>query len=338
MLNTLVALAAMNPAAPAPVTLSRKFVAGQKLAYTIDGELRAEDRGAGLDTWIPDNVNLSYGFTMTVQKLKSDGIVDVLYRRPTFTETQDEDFDSGPKKHVDHLDEKLLLTLSPINQILDVKDLNPDSKKKKKDDGDGDGDGGDGGDSGNFVATSVLRRQEVLDPTQFLDELHRLSIFVGSFDSALDFNPKLPLDKVAIGDTWKQTVSYQPQKLKGDKKGNQEVQRLDYVFTYQGPKVSNGKQVERVEATLDLNTDLGAFFNQLLHATPEQSQLEKIPMHLKASIDFDLDPKSFTTLRAVAKSEGDFAIWIHGQQDRAAFEEKFRGTTTETLTGQTIVK
>jgi hypothetical protein len=316
-------VAGASQPAPAPVTLARKFGQGEKLAYAVTASIHAETRAGNLDTWIPDNVDLSYGFTTVVKKLKADGIAEILYNRPTFTEVQDEDFDSGPKKTVDKINMQALLTLSPINQILEAKDL---SKTKASDD------------STRWLAHAVRGAKQRGLAGNFIGELHRLALFVGGFDSALDFNPKLPLDPVSVGDTWKQTVSYQPQKLKGDKEGKQEVQRLDYTFTYKGLMNSEGKQVQRVQAQLNLDTDLAAFFNQLVKMKADESGLKKIPMTLKATIDFDLDPKTFRTIRATASSTGGFSIWLTEEPDRALVEEKFRGNTTEELVGSAIVK
>ncbi len=304
--------------APAPVLLSRSFTLGEKLAYKVTASMRAQERHGSLDTFMPDNLDFSYAFTTEVKKLKSDGIVDLLYSRPTFTQENDEDTDSGPTKKVDTVNMSAILTLSPINQILEVKDLTP-KKKASSDD--------------RFFGANGTPRAQEGQFIAFVGEMHRLALFMGSFESALDFNPKLPLDKVAVGDTWKQTVSYQPQKIKGDKQGKQEVERLDYVFTYKGLVNSEGKSVQRVQAQLAFNTDLGDFFNQMMETKPEDSHLKKIPMNFKATIDFDLDPKTFRTIRANAKSEGGFQIWITDLPDRPIEEENFKGATSETLVG-----
>ena len=312
-----------SPVNSNPVTLARSFSLGDKLAYKVTASLRAEARQGSLDTFMPENVDFAYGFTTEVKKLKSDGIVEVFYSRPTFTMEQDEDTDSGPVKKVEKVDMNAILTLSPINQILEVKDLTPPKKKKVDDE---------------MTQPTHENTAQAAEFGSFIGELHRLALFMGSFDSALDFNPKLPLDKVAIGDTWKQTVSYQPQKIKGDKEGKQEVERLDYVFTYKGPAMSNGKSIQRVQATLTLDTDLGDFFNQISDMKPEESHLKKIPMNFKATIDFDLDAKTLRTLKATAHSEGGFQIWITDFPDRPIAEEKFKGDTTETLVGVSTTK
>jgi hypothetical protein len=308
----------VTPPTGTPVALARHFALGEKLAYTVTASIRAQERHGLMDTFMPDNVDFSYSFTTEVRKLKTDGIVDLMYSRPTFTEEQDEDTDSGPVKKVDPVNMKALLTVSPINQILEAKDLTPKSKKSGDD---------------RLAGREKVDSRQLDQFGDFINELHRLALFIGSFDSGMDFNPKLPLDKVSVGDTWKQTVSYQPQKIKGDKEGKQEVERLDYVYTYKGLMTSEGKQVQRVQASLEFSTDLGAFLNQLMEAKPEDSHIKKIPMNFKGTIDFDLDPKTLRTLRADAHSEGGFQIWITDLSDRPVEEQTFKGTTTETLVG-----
>lgn len=316
------------PPAGAPVTLARKFTLGEKLVYKVGAEIRAQQRGGNLDTFLPENAKFSYGFTTEVRKLKTDGIVEMMYSRPTFTLQEDEDFDSGPKTTVEKVDMKALLTVSPINQILEAEDLTPKQPKSKAE-GDGDGDGG-----GNFVLAPESARARQQDQfSQYVMEVHRLALFIGSFDSGMDFNPKLPLDQVKVGDTWKQTVSYEPQKLKGDKEGKQEVQRLDYVFTYKGPMVSQGRQVQRVQASLEFATDLAEFFKQIAPDDDAVKHLTKIPLNFKGTIDFDLDPKTLRTIHADAHSEGGFQLWTTDFPDRAELEENFKGNTTEDLVG-----
>jgi hypothetical protein len=321
LLSSLILIPTQPPAAP--VALSRSFTLGEKLAYKVTASIRAQERHGLTDTFMPENIDFSYGFTTEVKKLKPDGIVDLMYSRPTFTQEEDEDTDSGPTKKVETVNMAALLTVSPINQILEAKDLTPKSKKKVDD---------------RFAGNPATKVKQMGQFVSYIGELHRLALFIGSFDSGMDFNPKLPLDKVSVGDTWKQTVSYQPQKIKGDKEGKQEVERLDYVFTYRGLMTSEGKQVQRVQASLAFSTDLGDFFNQLMDAKPEESHLKKIPMEFKCVIDFDLDPKTLRTLKATAHSEGGFQIWITDLPDRPAEEENFKGSTTETLIGVASIK
>jgi hypothetical protein len=312
-------LAALFVVAPAgPVTLARKYTANEKLAYAVKATLNAEHRGGSLETWIPEDLDITYTFATQTQALKADGIAQILYTRPTFTITEGETFTSPPKSKVDKLNQTVQLTMSPINEILDVKDLTPKKKKTRLD------------------LAPVPGRQAMSFLGDFIGEVQRLSLFVGSFDSALDLAPRLPLDEVKVGDTWKRTVSYQPQKLKS-KDNKQVVQRLDYTYTYKGVVASQGKQVQRVEATLEFSNDLAEFFNQTVEMTSEDTGLKKIPLKLSAKILFDLDLKSGKTIFAEANGVGGFQIFTTEDDDQATYEEKYKGRTTLQLVGTAMV-
>jgi hypothetical protein len=297
-----------------PVTLNRVFTKGEKMQYDVKSNLHIQARQYGLTTFMPDDLDLAYKFTSEVKELKADGIAVVHYQRPTMTEVQGEDADSGSKTKVTKTDMIFDLTVSPINEILEMKDLTP--KKPKK-----------AGDGGLLFAASRGKQNPLSGMLgQFVSELYRLALNVGSLDAAVDFSPKLPLDEVKVGDTWKKTVGYEPQKLKG-KDGKQAVQRLDYTFTYKGMVTINGKQFYRINAALDLNADAGAFINQLMDAKPEDTHLKSIPLVLKQSIDYDLDMATKRTVAAHSKAEGSFKINITDVPDEPVVEEKINGST-----------
>ncbi len=129
-----------------------------------------------------------------------------------------------------------------------------------------------------------LRLEAIQDiVSQFTGELYRLALFIGSMDSALDFNPKLPFEEVKLGEKWKRTVSYQPQGLKGSK-GEHAVQRLDMEYSYAGIVERAGTKYHRVNATLALDTDAALFINQAMGMTANQSGLEKLPMKINSTI------------------------------------------------------
>jgi hypothetical protein len=307
MLAPALFLALLSPG-QAPVELTRKFVKGEKSAYTVKSDLTVEHRAGSLNTFIPEDIGIRYAFTTEVLSLGPDGIAKVRYVRPSITQIEGETFDSPPKPTVEKLNQDVLLTLSPINEILDTKDQTPKKKGKAR--------------------WTFARAQE--DPIEdSMDEVYRLALFIGPLDSSLDLAPRLPLEEVKVGDTWKRTVGYQPQTIKGsDKKA---VQRLDYVYTYQGFKTVNGKAVIRIAGALDLDTDLGAFVNQLIGKPASETGIKEIPLKLKGRITFDLDPKSLKTLRAVGTTEGEFKVFLTAQPDEPIAEERLRGTTTLSL-------
>jgi hypothetical protein len=325
ILSALAVLTVVQPAALGgeAITLGRKFQPKEKLTYAVAANVLAEQRSGSLQTWIPEEFDINYRFTTEVQAMKADGIVQMLYTRPTYTTIEGETFTAPPKTKVEKVNQTVQLTVSPINEILDYKDLTkkpgakpaPKPKTKK---------------SVYGPLRPAVLQMGFLSP--FISEIHRLSLFVGSFDSALDFNPKLPLDEVKVGDTWKRTASFQPQKLKG-KEGKQAVQRLDYTYTYKGLVQSEGRQVQRVEAKLNLSTDLALFFNQMAEAKPEDTGLKKIPLKLDATILFDLDPKTGHTLLAQAQSQGGFQVFTTDDEEQAVLEERLKGRTTMRLVG-----
>ena len=310
----------------APVSLGRVFVKNEKLAYEIRSSLHSEHKMRGLETWIPEDLDLNYDFTTVVDDMKSDGIAVLHYQRPVMHEIEGETFTSPPKDNVINTNINFRLTVSPINEILEMKDLNEKATKPTKK-------------GGNLMTEAAVarRRQEIGGVlSQFVSEMYRLSLFAGSFDSALDFAPKTPIDDVKVGDSWKRTVGYQPQKLKG-KGDKQAVQRLDYTFTYKGIVESGGKKVFRVEGTLDLKTDLGDFVNQLVGMKPEDTGLKKVPLTMKSTIEFDLDLKTKNTILAEATTVSGFSVFSTDYPDDAVQEDKIKAHTTMRLVGDRIL-
>ncbi len=306
-------LASLLLAGGPEVSLNRVFARGEKLQYSVKSSLQSESRGAGLLTWMPEDHDILYKFTTTVTELKADGIALVRYDRPTVTEIEGETAAGPPKSRTHKVDFKLDVTLSPINELLEIKDLTPKKPpppvalRARASNG-----------------SSAAGVQDLIDT--FVGEVYRLALFQGGIDSALDFSPKLPYDDVKPGDTWKRTAGYSPQSLSG-KQGQVAVQRLDYTYTYDGVVESDGKKVHRVVARLALKTDLATFANQIMKTTPEKSGLKTIPLELDASIAFDLDLVNRRTLKAVATSQGGFAIVLTQSPDAPVHEERLKGTT-----------
>jgi hypothetical protein len=306
-----------------PVELRRVFAKGEKAQYEVKSSLTSEVRVRGLSTWMPEDFDLNYKFAYEVTELKSDGFCVLRYKRPTMTEIQGETFERPPITKVEKVNMDALLTVSPINDITDVKDLSKkdsDAKEKPK--------------KPARVATwahKAIRSQD--DPLfRYIGEIYRISLFAGSLESALDFAPKLPFDEVQKGDSWKRTIGYSPQKLSGsgDKLA---VQRLDYTYRYDGVVESSGKQVHRVTAETALNTDLAKFLHQSFKVTSAQTGLKEVPLSFKGSIEFDLDLKTFRTLRAVGLTEGGFRIVSTRNPSEAELEERFKTKTTMRPTG-----
>lgn len=326
ILTALIAALSTNPAQE--VQLARTYQLGEKLTYQIKSNMSIQNRGYGSPTWIPEDLDMNYQFTTEVKALKPEGVVDMVYQRPTMTIITGETFEAPPKKSVEKVNYNMLLTVSPANEILNMKDLNPPPKPKP------------GAKSGStFVRLGVAEYERAQIPFigQFISEVHRLALFAGNLQSALDFSPRLPFDTLKIGDTWKRTVGYSPQKMKG-KDGKTVNQRLDYTFTYKGLVDVNGKKVYRILGECALDTNLATYVNELYELQPEDTGLKSIPLKFKATIEFDLDQATRRTLRAVANSEGGFQIILTDLPNQAVQEQTFKGHTNLRLTAQTIVK
>jgi hypothetical protein len=308
------------------IQLAHAFTAGEKTTYEVRSNLSAQHRQRGLETWIPEDFDINYQFSIFIKSMKADGVAEVIYLRPTMTTIEGETFDSPPKTKVEKLNLNMLMSLSPANEILNVKDLNPPKKEK----------GGKGKD-GRIGMVGPVGTRQLPFIGQFIGEVHRLALFAGNFESALDFAPRLPFEKLKVGDTWKRTVGYTPQKNK-DKEGKTINQRLDYTFTYQGTMDQNGRKIQRVLGECSLDTNLADFINQMFDVKPEDTGLKSIPLQLKTKIDFDLDPKTMKTISANATSEGGFKIILTDLPNDPIEEETFKGRTQLRILSQTIVK
>ncbi len=320
----------------APVVLDRVFKLGEKHDYSVESTLQMDMKIIQSNTYMPRDVDLNYKFSYEVKKLKADGIAQLYYLRPVMTQIEGETGDSPPKPTTIKVNFKLLLDMSPINEFLAIVDARtPKEKKaeadeekrqkekeKKEKEKEGEGEG----EPPFFTQRSMSSfgapaAQAAVG--QFLQEVHRLALFSGSLDSALDFSPKLPIGPVKKGATWKKTVGYSPQILGNS--GRSAVQRLDYTFEYMGIVDGEKGKVYRVQARLKLDTDAAAFVNQSMRMKPEQSGLKSIPLKLNATIDYDLDLKTRQTLLAVANSEGSTAIEVTQFPGTPVQEEKIRG-------------
>lgn len=293
------------------VTLMRSSKAHEKLVYDVTAHLDNERRGGEIETWMPSQLDLSYRFTTIISDVKPGGFFDIHYLRPTINEEQGETFDNGPIDKVDKVDMDYQLTVTPLNEITAEKD----SGKAH---------------SSNWDLSPSDAAQIRLNPLigQYVQEIYALALNVGSVQNSLDFEPRLPLDEVKPGDTWKVTVGYSPQNLKG--KNESAVQRLDYTYSYGGMVQSNGRNVYRVSADLTVDTDLAKFFDDYVGTNSQQTGVKAIPLNLKSHIDFDLDPNTKETLRAEATSTGGYSLQLNNQE-AALWEEKFKGHTVMDL-------
>jgi hypothetical protein len=303
---------AASPAKPVPVTLSRTSTLHEQLAYSVNSHMQVEIRGGEVQTFFPQDVDLTYAFTSDVSELKPGGVAVFHYKRPTMTQTTSESIQGPGGTKVSDVNLDYSVTLSPINEILAEKKL---------------GSNLDLFSPGLFGAPAVRQDSNL---SRFIVEIHMLARNLGSLDSSLDFAPKLPVDDVVPGDIWKHTVGYSPQSL-ASQGGKLAVQRLDYTYTYIGVVQSDGKKVYRVTADLDTSTNLADFYFQATGEDPSGSMLKSLPLNLKSHVDFDLDIKTCETLKAVSSSTGGFSIVLTSHPDQPAEEERFKATTTMLL-------
>lgn len=324
-LLSLTAVAALaNPSAPEPLEFHRKFQLGERATYEVQATLNSESRRLGTDTWMPEDLDIRYRFSYEVTRLLTDGIAVIRYRRPSITEIQGETFERGPVSKNIELNMDLEIQVSPINEILQIRDLAPKPPERPAQQA--------GSRPSRWAVNPVLAALGVGQPQnplgellgQFVGEIYRLSLFVGSLDSSLDFAPRLSFEEVRPGDSWKRTVGYSPQRLSG-RSDRMAVQRLDYTFTYKGIVKSNNVDVHRIQATLDHKTDLAEFIHSSFGVKSEQTGLKAIPMEFKATIDYDLDLRTHRTLRAVGNTQGGFGVIVNQFPNQPVEEERFKG-------------
>jgi hypothetical protein len=318
MISTLIASALLAPAEP--IELYRTFEKGKTYNYSVRTHLQSESREVGQNTFIPEDVDINYDFNYKILDVQSSGIAKVLYQRPVISQIDGETANRGPVTTKLPLDWKMELDLSPINAVTGVKDLSK-------------------GDNTNyqwlkpavpmrsFSSMSPMERQDIV--SQFVSELQRLVLFIGGLDSSLDFSPRLPLGEVEVGEKWRQTMSYQPMEIKGSG-GQFEVQRLDMDLVFNGMKEKNGVKYASISGLLKLDTDAAKYINQAMRMTANQSGLSKLPMKLETKIEFELDPKTYTTRRATSSSVGNWSIFISGFND-AYQEENINGKASIVL-------
>jgi len=319
MILPLIALA-VTASPQEAIVLNRVNKGGEIQKYSVKSTLDLEVKEIGMDYFLPDTFDLNYDFSIEVKKEKVDGIVEAIYKRPAMTLIEGATAESPSKKSVEKVDMQFRVDLSPINKLLAIEDIAP--KKPAT-----------AANRGGLRAMGVGNLAPIQGDFigQFVGELQRLALFVGSLESSMDFQPKLPIFEVAKGDTWKETVSYSPQKL-ANKGGKTVMQRLDYVYVYDGVIDVKGVKMHRITATLDMNADMAQFMKDNMGAGEfNKSGLKEIKFHLKAKIEYDLDLQTRKTQRAVGNSEGGFKLVVTEYPNTPVIEQKLRGQTVMTL-------
>jgi hypothetical protein len=309
------AAAVLAPTAE-PIELLRTFRAGETLKYQVRSHLQVEQKDIQMGFFLPSDLDINYDATIRVTELKEEGFADVIYSRPTMTIIDGETADRPPISTTERSNIRAQMTLSPINELTGVKELSnaspmPFRRAERL-----------------AMLTEAVGARMAQPALPFVDELYRLCLFVGSIDSSLELSPKLPFEEVAIGDTWKRTVSYTPQRLKGTNRTV--VQRLDATYTYDGIKTKAGKRVHQVTGRITMSSDAAALLNSMSGMTAAESRITGLPLKLDATIVFDLDEKNLTTLRAEANAKSSWQL-LTTVTSGPAIEERLTGRTRLTL-------
>lgn len=313
MLSGLIALGVIAQNQNPYVDISRVFTAGEKCEYQLRSRLNLETREIEDAVFYPSSFRIDYDFNYVVKEMKEEGFALVRYHRPSMTLTEGETAESPPVSRVDKVNWVLDLTLSPANEITGMKTV----------------------ETARAASPFSLRsapQQDLIN--QFTGELQRLALFAGSVDSALDLSPKLPYDEVRVGDTWKRTVGYTPQRLQGSNRSA--VQRLDYEYKYEGLVDVEGVKVHRVTATLKVDTNAAEFINQMYGVPASVTGLEAVNLKLDATITFDLDEKTRHTIRAAAVSTGSYDIRLARNPSVPIVEQKLNGRSNLRLVSRTV--
>ncbi len=301
-MSVVLALAAALAGAQATdsVDLSRRFTAGSRETYAVTSHLLVEEKAPMLATFMPMELDMNYGFTVDTLALGPRGTAEVRYRRPSIVVIEGQTSESAPKKQVKAQDNDFRLFLSPTNEVLLAKSFA----------------------FGPILASSFARAQRQPGGITLLtDQLRTLALFVGEFDTSLDFSPKLPYYPVKVGDSWHQTLSYQPRELTS-KAGTWAIQRLDATYKYAGQAVRDGKPVRRIVAEVSLDEDVTPFVVQL-----GVGSVTAMRLRFSATITFDLDPATHATIFAEALSKGGSSLEVAASPGSPIFEDRFTGRT-----------
>ncbi len=295
------------------VELVRKFKSGEKTAYAFVSDLNAASREGYVDTFIPENIQFTYDFTLSTEKELPEGTAQVRFQRPKISIKEGETFESPPKTTVAKLDHNLVFTLSKTNRVLGVKDETP----KKSDKGKG----------GGFLVSLERGNQEQDDPiSSWIQFLYQFGAFVNFYD----LGPELPDHAVAVGDIWKQTVGYQPMQMNsGADKGKPIMGRLDMVYTYNGTSQLAGKSAIWIQATLHNESDAAPFIADQIGVKLDEMNLKSVKLQLNAAIDYYLDPANLQVMRIESKSDGFASIEVKGFAGPIR-EEKFKSAASLT--------
>ncbi len=278
-----------------PVNFERTYVVGVKSHYKVNASIENEVRepAQGLLTYLPTEALIYYDFYTKVLKVEA-GDATIRYYRPSVFETDDDGSDSGPVTTKIPLNVIVDLTMSPINEMLDMKEIA--SIKKPK---------------GVTVPTPNNATLPLLHQAGasigllggLFSQLQQIAAFIGGPGSGIDLKPELSLLPVSVGSTWEKTVGYEPQEI-GNGSTKTAVKRLDVKYTYMGPVKYKGKSFLEIQGSIHLDSDLQKYFEDQYHASAEETHLKSLPIKLDETLHFYLDPKTKQTIYGIVDSTG----------------------------------
>lgn len=322
IITTVLASLAVAAVQDAPVVLERKFTAGDRFVYKFNTKTFSDDRDYQFDMFMPNTQESMYTATTDVLEVKPSGAVVCRWvvSDAWFILGENASRDEMRIKDKEGADYRVEVT--QVNDILDMRDNRPPKPEKNAPKTEADW-------MRSLMAAAV---QPTLDQWvgQYVGPIYQLAGFTGGPYSGLDFAPKLPLDEVKVGDTWKKTVGFSPQKLRNDKDKKMAVTRLDYTYTYRGLVEEDGKKYLKITSACSLKTDVNDFLGQLM-GSQENSPMSKAPLTWDAKVEYWLDPVTLHTINIEASSEGKFEMWVKEIKEQAYQESRLRSKASYKL-------
>lgn len=282
-----------------PVTFQRTYKVGEKSHYKVHATIETEFRqpASNLLTFLPQDSIIAYDYFTKVTKVEA-GNATLRYYRPSIIETDDTGSAEGPVTVKVPLEVIMDLTVSPINEILDEKEV---SSIKKP------------------TPVTIPNPNEIMRPGlrqtagalgifgDLFSQLQQISALIGGPGSGIDLKPELSLEPLSVGSTWQKTVGYQPQQIGGGNKKTA-IKRLDVTYTFKGLTTYKGKSYYEIDGEIHLNSDLTNYFRDQYHVTADQTHLKAIPMTLDSNLKFYLDPATKQTVLGTVDSSGGMSL------------------------------
>lgn len=319
---------------PNLVSLQRQFVVGQKDSYSVTASVEEQVRGVlgvsgqqavSQDTWLPSETDFNYSFQTRVLSVDAN-VAKMKFFMPKMTVLDDSSGGdtSDPKPREEKVNQTVLISLSNINEILDLKDLSPSKSFQR---------------NSEKAATKGLgaRRQVGSFFNSFISDLVRLCLFIAPIDSSIDLQPHFDVTPVKVGGTWTRTISFQPQSKK-DASGNAstKVQRLDLNYVFQGLQQLNGKSLYEIDASAEFKSDFVDLLKDQYKVSTQDTHIQNFPLAFKTQMKYYVDPKTCQLIFGKADSVGGFSVQIQ-DLPKPIYESKFTGHTEIHLDHSEIV-